>query len=334
MELYQPANTRSNISPFSFHELTLVEEKLYHLLRQADGLTQEACLKLLQSGGKRLRPLLVIQSGMCFSPLNLAMIDAAVASELIHTASLVHDDIIDQADLRRGVSTTNSDLGNYAAVLTGDYIFAQAFSLLASHNLLKPMEYMCQAIQAMCSGEINQAGEKFDPQLSLSQYFKRMEQKTSALLTASCKAGASCAGASDTQLMIFDQFGTQIGYAFQIIDDLKDYVGIRSKIGKPVNKDLTQGHITLPLILCLQDSSSNQWVKDIILRQQIDDEELFKIQTFLEENSYIEQSIKIAQDCINNAKNSLNPLPVSNSKTFLINLAEDLMRQIPMELAQ
>lgn len=319
-------------SAWNFYELALVEDRLDYLLNHSEGLTKNICLKLLHSGGKRLRPYLALQGGMCFAPLNAAMIDAAVASELIHMASLVHDDIIDQAQLRRGTATVNSELGNHAAVLAGDHIFAQAFSLLTEQKLFRPMSYLCEAIQAMCSGEINQAGEQFDPEISRTQYFKRIEQKTAALLMASCKSGAACAGASEEQIGVMAQYGLQIGYAFQIIDDLVDYLGTPEQTGKPVNQDLAQGHITLPLILLLEDPSCSQWLAGVIRRQKISAKDWLKVRNLLQENGHIANCLKIVRRCIEKAKGSLNPLPDTAAKKMLNDLTEQLTKQIPKEL--
>lgn len=251
----------------SFPELLIVEEKLRESFQRAGGTIKDSCLQLLSSGGKRLRPLLTLQSAQCFGTLNIATIDAAVAAELIHMASLIHDDVIDHSDLRRGVRTINSQQGNQVAVLAGDYVFAEAFRILASNHLLTCMSYLVEAIQAMCHGEVQQASEHYNLTIDPSQYFTRIAQKTGILLSSCCASGAASAGASQAEVECLGLYGMNLGYAYQIIDDILDFTGNPLTTGKPVAADLSNGNITLPVIYLLEKPLYGPWAAEILQKR-------------------------------------------------------------------
>ncbi|HHY28612.1 MAG TPA: polyprenyl synthetase family protein, partial [Desulfitobacterium dehalogenans] len=182
LELLTGEEVQSSNPVISFPELLIVEDRLRESFLRAGHTIKDSCLLLLASGGKRLRPLLTLQSAQCFGPLNSAALDAAVAAELIHMASLIHDDVIDYSDRRRGIPTINSQEGNQVAVLAGDYVFAEAFRILSNKHLLTSMSYLVDAIQSMCDGEVEQAEQCYSLTVEPSQYFKRIAQKTGILL--------------------------------------------------------------------------------------------------------------------------------------------------------
>jgi Geranylgeranyl pyrophosphate synthase len=307
-----------------FSELLLVESKLQEVLGKADGIIKNTCLSLLNSGGKRIRPLLTITSGMCFSRLNNNMIDAAVATELIHMASLIHDDIIDNSSTRRNRPTVNSLLGNNAAVLTGDFIFAEAFNILATGQLLPCMNFLVKAIKEMCDGEVNQAAEQFNPAVTIDNYFSRIAQKTGFLLAACCKSGAIAAGANDEDIHIMGEYGLNLGYAFQIIDDVLDFTGSEHLTGKPVGVDIASGNITLPIILLMEEPLYADWLKNLLQTRHVTASDLDNICKALTKTNSLTKANKIAGQCIDKAKSYLNSVPASRYKTDLLNLADQI----------
>ncbi|MHB8125807.1 MAG: polyprenyl synthetase family protein [Desulfitobacteriaceae bacterium] len=307
-----------------FSEMLLVESKLQEILGSAKGSIKNTCLSLLNSGGKRIRPLLTITSGMCFSRLNNDMIDAAVAAELIHMASLIHDDIIDNSSTRRNKATVNSLLGNNAAVLTGDFIFAEAFNILASNRLLPCMNFLVKAIKEMCDGEVNQAAEQFNTSVTTEKYFSRIAKKTGFLLAASCKSGAIAAGASDEEIYLMGEYGLNLGYAYQIIDDILDFTGSERITGKPVGVDIANGNITLPIILLMEEPLHADWIKSILLSRQITAYDLDNINKVLIQTDCLTKAFEIANQCVDQAKSYLNSVSASNHKTDLLNLADQI----------
>ena len=322
-QLYHTTDT--SIPVLQFPELLFVEDKLQIVLNKADGLIQQTCVSLLQSGGKRIRPLLTLYSGMCFAPLNPPMIQAAVAAELIHMASLIHDDVIDKSATRRGKATVNSLYGDHAAILTGDYLFAEAFNILSTHQLLASMTYLVEAIQAMCAGEVNQAHDQFSSAISLNQYFQRITNKTGKLLSACCQSGAILAGATSDELNQMREYGLNIGYAYQITDDILDISGDADSLGKPVGTDLSNGNITLPFLYLLDDSIYGNWLKEIMDTRKVTRQGIHSIKEALISTGCIDQAYETATKCISNAKESLDKIPRSPYRATLVNLADSIL---------
>lgn len=313
------------IHELHFSELLFVEDQLQLVLNKAYGLIRETCVSLLQSGGKRIRPLLTLYSGMCFAPLNPLMIQAAVASELIHMASLIHDDVIDESSARRGKPTVNSLYGNHAAILTGDYLFAEAFNILSTHQLLSSMSYLVEAIQAMCHGEVNQAAEQFSSSLSTQDYFSRIAKKTGILLAACCQSGAALAGGLSEEITFMREYGLNVGYAFQITDDILDIQGNTESLGKPVCADLINGNITLPILYLLDNPLYGTWLKEVMNTHKVTRHDVQVIKEALLCSGCIEQAFATASECIDQAKSSLAKIPPSPYKTTLYKLAESIL---------
>jgi heptaprenyl diphosphate synthase len=308
-----------------YSELLFVEDQLQYVLTKAKGLIRQTCVTLLQSGGKRVRPLLTLYSGQCFAPINSLMIQAAVAAELIHMASLIHDDVIDQSAIRRGKETINVLHGDHAAILTGDYLFAEAFNILTSNQLLTSMKYLVQAIQAMCDGEVNQASEQYSLTVGIEQYFDRIAKKTGMLLAACCQSGALLAGASLEEIEFMREFGLNIGFAYQITDDILDFQGNAESLGKPVGADLFNGNITLPLLYLLDNPVYGTWLKEILDTRKITHQGFQSIKEALIHTGSLEKAVADAKNCICKAKNNLGKLPQSPYRNILNNLADSIL---------
>lgn len=318
-------NSDTVIPAVHFSELLFVEDQLELVLNKADGLIRQTCVSLLQSGGKRIRPLLTLYSGMCFAPLNPLMIQAAVAAELIHMASLIHDDVIDESATRRGKPTVNALYGNHAAILTGDYLFAEAFNILSTHQLLSSMTYLVEAIQAMCHGEVNQANEQFSSLVGTQDYFSRIAKKTGILLVACCQSGAILAGALADEIAQMREYGLNVGYAYQITDDILDISGDTGTLGKPVGTDLINGNITLPLLYLLENPIYGNWLREILTTRKVTQVDLHSIKEALICSGCIEQAYATATKCIDNAKSSLITIPSSPYKSTLLDLADSIL---------
>jgi len=326
MSIQQLCNTTgSSISTLQFPELLFVEDKLQIVLSKADGLIQQTCVSLLQSGGKRIRPLLTLYSGMCFAPLNPLMIEGAVAAELIHMASLIHDDVIDKSSTRRGKPTVNSLYGDHAAILTGDYLFAEAFNILSTHQLLSSMTYLVKAIQAMCEGEVNQANEQFSMSIGLQHYFQRITKKTGELLAACCQSGAILAGATSEELALMRDYGLNIGFAYQITDDILDISGDSDALGKPVGADLMNGNITLPFLYLMDNPIYGEWLKEIIKTRKVSRQGIQSIKEALVSSGCLDQAYATATTCICKAKDSLSRLPKSPYRDTLAKIADSIL---------
>ncbi len=238
--------------------LLAVENRLQKVALDQTGILGVYAGQVIRAGGKRLRPLLVILCSGLADPSHQALIDMAAATELIHTASLIHDDILDQAATRRGTATINYLQGNHTAVLVGDFLFATAFGLLTRTGYPEAMALMTGAIQAMCQGEIDQKEDVFQFSVTENRYLDRIEKKTAALLAACCGAGALTGGAAPEDVASLMAYGRYLGLCFQITDDLLDFTGDSTDMGKPSGTDLAQGILTLPAIYLLQNFACEQ----------------------------------------------------------------------------
>jgi heptaprenyl diphosphate synthase len=302
-----------------------IEAEILNELSDSKGAISEMCNHILRGGGKRVRPLLVLYSGKLFSEPGENLIKAAVAAELIHMASLVHDDIIDVSMLRRKLPSVNCSWGNSFAVLCGDYLFAKAFGILSKNRLMNSMDFMVEAIQNMCHGEILQAGDKYSQGTNLDIYYERIAKKTAIFLGCCCKSGACVGGANSMQVQIMGEYGLNIGLAFQIIDDILDFYGNSDVMGKPKYEDISQGNITIPIILLMMNEKYSSWLRKVISAREFSQSDIDRVYFALSESNVIEECYKLAGLHAEKAKKCLDILPESPYKSLLYSMADVLM---------
>ncbi len=231
---------------------------------------------ILLSPGKRLRPaLFLVSAGLDQPPPGLT--DTAASIELIHTASLVHDDIVDQSTLRRGLPTVNAKWGNDISVLAGDFLFARAFILLTKSRCQEIITILAAVIERMSVGEIEQLTDVFNAGLPEEVYLDRIKKKTACFMAGVCQAGGVARDAGQDELRALYEFGMYLGLAFQIKDDILDFQGQSEVTGKPAGSDLRQGIITLPVIHLLESSPRRESIKGYIQKKELTDEHLVEI---------------------------------------------------------
>ncbi len=245
-------------------DLAYVETQLNHQLSSIQPILEETSLHLLQAGGKRLRPVFVLLSGTFGSYDREKLTRAAVALELIHMATLVHDDVVDNADTRRGRPTVKANYGNRMAMYTGDFIFAQALSVLSEIPNIEMHKKLSMAIERMSVGEIEQIHDLYNFQQSMRKYLVRIRRKTALLIEMSCMLGGVVSGANPSYVNALRRFGYHAGMAFQITDDLLDFTASEEKLGKPVGSDLRQGNITAPTLFALRDSQVGDQLRNLL----------------------------------------------------------------------
>lgn len=319
--IHEPAGTVRAI----FNDaLSLVNRRISESVSNAVGAVREMCGHVAGSCGKMIRPQLVLMSGTAFSRLNDRMIDAAVAAEFIHMASLVHDDVIDQSNLRRGKPSVNQKWGNHAAVLCGDWLFAQAFAILSGAGLGPCMRFMVKAIQSMCHGEMLQAASRYNADIGTDTYYDVIAGKTAHLMESCCKSGAAAGGADGKKIEALGQYGLNIGLAFQIIDDILDFAGDAERMGKPKCGDLRQGIFTLPVILLLRDAGFGNDARAALAGNDLSENAVETVRGLLQAGGAIDAAYSTAWSLIDRALNCLDFLPDSESKTALCNLARTL----------
>ncbi|WP_151734476.1 polyprenyl synthetase family protein [Paenibacillus tengchongensis] len=234
-------------------DMDRIEQDLYRSVEGGDGLLTETSLHLLKAGGKRLRPVFVLMGGK-FGQYDLEKLKrVAIPLELIHSASLVHDDVIDDAELRRGEPTVKAKWDDKIAMYTGDYIYAKALVMIAELENPRIHQILSKAMVEMSIGEMEQIRDFFNTDQSVRHYLRRIRRKTALLIAISCQLGALAADAEAETARLLYNYGYNVGMAFQIRDDLLDLSGTEKQIGKPPGSDMRQGNITLPVIYSLED---------------------------------------------------------------------------------
>ncbi|MFC2056355.1 polyprenyl synthetase family protein [Chloroflexota bacterium] len=280
----------------------------------------------LKGNGKRIRPVLTLLSGK-FYDYNLDyLLPMATAVEIMHTATLVHDDAIDNSLVRRGRSTVNKLWGMEEAVLLGDYLFAEAGALTASTHNLRAIKLFAETLKTISSGELNQSFNAFKPEQSRSNYFQRVAQKTASLFSMATETGAVLSQAPEESVQILIEYGYNLGIAFQIVDDILDFVGTEEELGKPIGSDLTQGILTLPSILILEHYPEDNPVKRFFNNRHKQDN--IKLAIELVRNSpIIQECYQVASDFCAKGCRNLKRLPDNSGRQSLINLADYITRR-------
>jgi octaprenyl-diphosphate synthase len=300
-------------------ELNEVEVQIQTHLESQAPLINTVADHIFASGGKRIRPLLLILSARLVSYPELRYLLLGSLVEFIHTATLLHDDVLDEADIRRGEKTARRVWGNHASILVGDYLYSQAMALIASFHNHDINEIMADACRKMAEGEVLQLCANSQPNLTEASYLKIIEYKTATLLAASCKAGAIVGGASLDEQMALHRFGFNLGMAFQLADDLLDYSANHVRFGKSLGQDIRQGMVTLPLIHLLQTCSDQEqnWLKEKILSRSVDGHELERILEMMKTQGSLAYATMRAREYVEASALDLVPFPDSPAKRSL-----------------
>jgi geranylgeranyl pyrophosphate synthase len=280
---------------------------------------------LLSSGGKRIRPTLVLLTGGMLSADLDNTVTLAAAIEMLHTATLVHDDLIDQSTIRRGIPTINAQMTPGATVLTGDYIFARAANLAARTGSLRVMESFADTLMTIVNGEITQL---FDGNTSFSadDYYDRIYAKTASLFELATRGAGLLSGADEPTLADLERFGYCIGVAFQIVDDVLDFVGQQDHVGKPVANDLRQGIVTLPTLLFMDDGGEDQ-VRSLLDNGDVHDGDFNKVAADIRSSGAIDRSLREAGRLVDDGIDLLGGMPDGAERTALRSLANYVVQR-------
>lgn len=292
------------------HDMAEVETLLMSVTYSQVDMVTDIGQHLVQAGGKRLRPALYLISAKGLQkdvdPGRAILVAAAI--ELIHMATLVHDDVIDHASTRRGIPTANARWGNHPSVLAGDYLFAKAFALLSQANESRVVKELSDVVCSLCEGEILQASTAFLADQSEEDYSVRIAKKTADFLAASCQLGAAAAGMEDAAVQAMRRYGYLVGMAFQVTDDILDFTASATQLGKPVGGDLAQGIITLPVIRALEVSPHREELRAAIVAGDMSETVLSRCLAIVKDCDAIEYSYSKVQAQLQEA---ISQLPVS-----------------------
>jgi octaprenyl-diphosphate synthase len=358
----------SNPAEWLRAELDAVEETLAESATSEVELLQAAARHILDAGGKRLRPQLTLLAARSVGYDGARSIALAAVMELVHTATLVHDDIVDESDSRRGRVTANNFWGNTASVLMGDYLVIRAFSLLAAFGDELPttnhrprtapgarcpmpgesrtrssrapgtghrasersdmFRLMCDTIARMCEGEVLQICYRGDTGLSVDAYCTIIDHKTAVLTSSCCRAGALLGHAKPAEVEALTRFGRELGMAFQIQDDVLDFIGEEETLGKPVGGDLREGKVTLPLISALRRASvsDRRVLEEVFLHlASLRATDIAQVVAIVERYDGFEAARQQAREFLTAAKAAIDLLPSSRAKDGLIYIADRIV---------
>jgi octaprenyl-diphosphate synthase len=305
-------------------ELEKIEKALSDNLQPYLELVSDVAGHIIFSGGKRLRPLLMVLSARICGYTGTYDIPFSSAIEFLHAATLLHDDIVDDASLRRGKPVAHSLYGNAVTVLVGDFLLARALAISADTGKIEVIKVISKLTEDMSQGEVFQLMRKGDINLTEDEYLSVIKRKTAVLFEAACKTSAILADASDEQKKALSDYGYNLGIAFQMADDLFDYTMDTSNLGKEVGADLREGKMTLPLIQALsQANDSDKDVMAAIIKDENFSVEDFKILVeLLEKYAGIAYTKKMAASYINRAKDVLSVFGPSETKDTLMDIAD------------
>jgi len=310
------AQTENLLEPIAA-ELHEFERRLAATVADDLGPMSAAMNHIVRAGGKRLRPALVILSAKLGEAEPDHIYNTAMGIEFIHTATLVHDDLIDDAETRRGMATIHALLGVNPAIIVGDYYFAKGANLTAAIGMPIIDVIISRAVMTICMGELLQLTSKRDYDQSVDDYYRKIERKTAALLSASCHCGGIIARLDETRALALERFGHHLGMAFQIADDVLDYVASAEQIGKPVGADLRQGTITLPLMYALRQPDIEPRLRELLGRQPMSEADYDEVVATVRESPAIAQAEKHAHEFADRARSELAVFPQSTARTVL-----------------
>jgi octaprenyl-diphosphate synthase len=307
-------------------DMVSVEERIRSLKQSAPPQMADLVEYALRDPGKLLRPALTLLAGKPFRYNQQLMVTMAVAVELLHIASLIHDDTVDKAQVRRGRPTLSSVWGQSTAVLVGDYLFAASAEQVASTDDIRVARNFARTVMAISSAELEANYTAFDWRQTRERYYQRIGNKTASLFVLATQSGATLCQASEQAIESLRQYGYNLGLAFQIVDDVLDFIGEADEMGKPVGHDLSQGTLTLPAILYVEREPENNPIKRLFTNHGDPDSLRLAIET-ISKSSIIQECYDIALDFCSKARHCLDMLPPSDSKRALDGLTDYVLQR-------
>lgn len=301
-------------------DLEYIEKELERSLDSASPIIRQASLHLLRAGGKRIRPIFVLLASE-FGHFSLQKVSkVAVSLELVHMASLVHDDVIDDSDMRRGLETVKAKWDNRIAMYTGDYIFSRALISIAEIEIPAVHQLLAKTMLEICEGEIIQIEHQRESNQTVRDYLRRIKRKTALLLSSSCELGALVSDADTSVVRKMSRFGYFAGMSFQITDDILDITSTDKKLGKPAGSDLLNGHLTLPIFYIKDHPEFQPYMRqafDGTLTEQARNEML----SYIRQSGAIAKAEAVSDLYLQKALDEISSLPASNAKKALKQIA-------------
>ncbi|MCF6190720.1 MAG: octaprenyl diphosphate synthase [Cocleimonas sp.] len=308
------------------NDMEAVDHLIQQRLQSDVVLVNQLSTYIINSGGKRLRPMLALLMARACGYKGERHVDIAAIVEFIHTATLLHDDVVDESDMRRGKDTANNVWGNQAAVLVGDFLYSRSFEMMIDVNEMRVMEIMASTTNIIAEGEVLQLLNVHNADTDEARYLDVIYSKTAKLFEAACQLGAVLSGLSTEEENAVAAYGTHLGTAFQLVDDILDYSADSEEMGKNVGDDLAEGKPTLPLIYSLRKSEENNETKDAaLIRQAIEEgglEYIDAVMQIIKKTKALEYAQAVAVKETELANEALSLLPEGEYKVALVELAK------------
>lgn len=308
-------------------DLAQLVENLKQLVGARHPVLFAAAEHLFQAGGKRVRPAIVLLLSRAISGSDISARHRRLAeiTEMIHNASLFHDDVVDESEKRRGVTTVNYEFGNRIAIQAGDFLFAQASWYLANLDNLEVVKLLSEVIKDLAEGEILQGFSSFDTELTLDSYLEKSYYKTASLIANSSKAVGVLSETTADLAQDFYEFGRSVGLAFQIVDDILDFTGTTDALGKPACSDLKSGNLTAPVLFAMEEKP---YLRVLIERELTEPGDLGEAIALIHNSQGIARSRVLAEEFASKAVQRLAKLPSSPAKQALIELTDYILRRL------
>ncbi|MER2125585.1 heptaprenyl diphosphate synthase component II [Solibacillus sp. FSL H8-0523] len=301
-------------------DIEIIENELEQALNSSSHILNDASIYLLQAGGKRIRPVFVLLSAK-FGDYDIErMKNIAVPLELIHMGSLVHDDVIDDSDMRRGRETVKAQYNNRVAMYTGNFIFGKALQYVTDIENPRVHQILAKTMVELVNGEVIQIEDKFRLDQHLKDYFRRIKRKTALLIESSCELGAVVSGADEKIIGHLKRYGYFVGMSFQIIDDILDFTATDKQLGKPAGSDLMQGNITLPILL-MKDDLRLQPLLQKVATHGLTEQERQDMLVLVRKSAAIKEATKISNLYLQKALKEVEALPNHPMKKKLRDIA-------------
>ncbi|CAN5342482.1 MAG: polyprenyl synthetase family protein [Chloroflexota bacterium] len=312
-------------------DLDLVRDRVAAAAHVDFPIVSELVEGIVQAGGKKLRPLLLLLAGRAFSYDRPRLVTAAAGVELLHTASLVHDDSIDRASIRRGQPTLNSRLSSGSVILIGDFLFAQSAILAAATESTRVVAIFANTLASICDGQLREMLGAHNLQQDRQEYLDRIFGKTASLFAGAAEMGAVLGGAAEPQIQQFRAFGKDLGMAFQIVDDVLDLREMSRDLGKPAGNDLRQGVVTLPTMIYVSRLEAGSPETDVLARviagEEESDDEILEVVLAIRRSGALDEASDIAHGYLDSARASLSVVEEPETREWLEELLDLAIRR-------
>lgn len=318
---HKSQSSQAHLSSFLSEQLKAVDECIIQKMHSPVSLIPQIAQYLISLGGKRLRPLLTLASAELCGYQGKRHISLAACVEFIHTATLLHDDVVDESSLRRGNKTANMLWDRKSCILVGDFLFSRALEMMVEDGSQDILEILSNASTTITEGEVLQLTASHDLNLSKETYLKIIEAKTACLFAAAAEIGAIAGDANLSQRKALREYGLNLGMAFQLMDDVLDYSADQEKLGKTVGDDFREGKVTLPIIIAYQLGGDKTFWLQAFNKEQSNGKELRTAISLLQNTGALQKTKQVAQGYVQKALNCLDVFPNSDLKTCLMDLA-------------